>query len=118
VRWVGQVEEPDKEALFQAADMVIVPSHLENFCVVVAEALAHGIPVVASRGTPWPRLESEGCGLWVDNRPESLAQAIDQIERMPLADMGKKGRAWMKSEFSWEQVGRRMLELYERVRNA
>jgi glycogen synthase len=37
---------------------------------------------------------------------------------MPLADMGKKGRAWMKSEFSWEQVGRRMLELYERVRNA
>lgn len=115
VAMVGRVEGEEKERIFAQADVVVVPSHLENFCIVVAEALAHGVPVVASRGAPWPQLESHGCGLWVDNDPESLARGVDQISRMPLIDMGKKGRDWMETEFSWSRVATQMIQLYQRL---
>ena len=114
VRMAGRVEGQEKVKLFAQADVVVVPSHLENFCIVVAEALAHGVPVVASRGAPWQELEGHGCGLWVNNDPESLARGMDQISRMPLIDMGEKGRAWMKAEFSWDRVAAQMIQLYER----
>jgi len=115
VHLVGSVAGEEKERCFATADLVVVPSHLENFCIVVAEALAHGVPVVASRGTPWPRLESEGCGLWVENDPATLARAIERISAMPLAEMGKKGRAWMRSDFTWSRVGAQMIQLYQRL---
>jgi glycosyltransferase involved in cell wall biosynthesis len=80
--------------------------------MVVAEALAHQVPVIASRGTPWQRLTDMQCGLWVDNTPEALAEAVKRIAAMPLHSMGDRGRLWMQREFSWDQVAVEMRELY------
>src|SRR5205085_8939458 len=104
---IGSVEGEAKKELFSNADVVVVPSHSENFGLVVAEALAHGVPVIASRGTPWQRMGEIGCGLWVDNQPESLAQALVDIRKMPLREMGERGRDWMRREFTWPRVGGR-----------
>jgi glycosyltransferase involved in cell wall biosynthesis len=112
VRLIGPVEGESKEAAFAGADMVVVPSHSENFCIVAAEALVRGIPVIASRGTPWSGLESHGCGLWVKNDPRGLAEAVARLSRMPYKAMGEKGRAWMQAEFTWGSIGARMLEVY------
>ena len=99
--------------IFQEADVVVVPSHMENFCIVVAEALAHGIPVIASRGTPWQGLEAHHCGLWVDNQPPSLAQAITRMSHLPLAEMGARGRQWITEEFTWPHVAEQMEQCYQ-----
>lgn len=112
VSFMGHVDGSDKAQAFQRADVCVVPSHTESFCMVVAEALAHGVPVIASHGTPWQQVEDEGCGLWVDNRPESLAQAIVAIRSMDAEGMGRRGRAWMKQEFSWTAVSAKMLDVY------
>ena len=96
VRFVGEVFGEDKEALFAECDVAIVPSHVENFAIVVAESLAHALPVIASKGTPWKGLETNHCGLWVDNDPVSLAAAICTIQTMPFREMGTKGRKWME----------------------
>lgn len=112
VSFVGAVHGRAKEEAFSEADLMVVPSHVENFGMVVAEGLAHGLPVVASRGTPWSALERYGCGLWVDNDPVSLQNAVRRMAKMPLAEMGARGRRWMEEEFSWETVGQRMLEVY------
>lgn len=58
----GHVDGEQKTAAFRASGLCVVPSHTENFCLVVAEALAHGVPVVASTGTPWAELEGKRCG--------------------------------------------------------
>ena len=112
VRMVGEVLGDAKKKLFENSDVALVPSYKENFGMVVAEALAHGIPVIASRGTPWSGLEQKRCGLWVENDPETLASAIRRISMMPMRDMGLRGREWMQREFSWRSVANQMLDLY------
>jgi len=118
VRMVGTVTGEAKRKLFENADVVVAPSYKENFNIVVAEALAHGVPVIASKGTPWKRVEEVGCGLWVDNDPESLAAAIKTISRMPFREMGRKGREWMQREFSWNLAAQRMVKLYQSILEA
>jgi len=112
VEMLGAVVSKEKKKLFECSDIALVPSYTENFAIVAAEALAHGVPVIASKGTPWSRLEEMKCGLWVDNDPESLASAIRSISTMPLRDMGLRGREWMQNEFSWRSVTNQMLALY------
>jgi glycosyltransferase involved in cell wall biosynthesis len=113
VRFIGAVSGSEKERFFANADVVVVPSHTENFALVVAEALAHAVPVIASTGTPWRRINDVGCGLWTGNTPQELAAAIRQISSMPLRLMAQRGREWMVRDFSWDPIARQMLRVYE-----
>jgi len=115
VSFVGEVRGQAKADLFAASDLGVFPSHTENFAMVVAEALAHGVPVIASKGTPWCGLDAHGCGLWVENDPATLSAAIERMGRMPLAEMGERGRRWMEEEFTWETAARKMLRLYGKL---
>jgi glycosyltransferase involved in cell wall biosynthesis len=74
VEFLGPITEGEKNRVFEAADLFVLPSFSENFGVVVAEALAHGLPVVAARGTPWKGLIEQKCGWWVDPTPGALAR--------------------------------------------
>jgi glycosyltransferase involved in cell wall biosynthesis len=109
---IGHVEGKAKEEFFRSADVLVMPSHTENFGLVAAEALAHGVPVIASRGTPWSRVEDVGCGLWVDNDPTSLGAAMKRISSMPLWEMGLRGREWMERDFSWDSLAEKMTDVY------
>lgn len=115
VTFAGHVIGEAKTQAFHSADVCIIPSFSENFCMVAAESLAHGVPIIASHGTPWKRVEEKGCGLWVDNSPESLARAITKIRTMPLPEMGRRGREWMGAEYSWDAVASAMLDVYRKL---
>ncbi len=112
VNFAGHVDGDDKHNAFLNADMCIIPSYTENFCMVVAEALGHGVSVVASRGTPWAEVEERDCGLWVDNSPEVLVQSIRAMRSRDLSDMGRNGWEWMKECYSWDVVGDAMHDVY------
>jgi glycosyltransferase involved in cell wall biosynthesis len=115
VRMAGEIHGSAKREFFESIDVLVVPSHGESYASAVAEALAYTVPVIASRGAPWSRLPEKGCGLWVDNAPESLAQAIVEICTMPLEEMGLRGREWMTAEFSWDTVAREVCNAYSRM---
>jgi glycosyltransferase involved in cell wall biosynthesis len=111
----GPIYGPEKLEAYRAADAFVLPSFDENFAVSVAEALASGTPVIASRGAPWAGLEDERCGWWVEQHPESLAAALAVAMALPkdaLQSMGARGRVWMARDFSWDSVAREMLEVY------
>jgi glycosyltransferase involved in cell wall biosynthesis len=112
VRFAGHVEGEAKSQAFADCDLCVVPSHSESFGMVVAEALAHGVPVVASTGTPWRDLPRHGCGYWVENTPKALAAAIRQAAQCDLRAMGARGRAWVQREFSWQRRAAEMAQLY------
>lgn len=112
VKFSGQVDGEKKSQAFWDADICIVPSYTENFAMVVAEALAHGVPVIASVGTPWRELTQHQCGLWIKNDPTSLVQAIEKMRSQDLNQMGENGRRWMQQSFSWTTVAKRMHAVY------
>ncbi len=112
VSFRGHVDAAAKSAAFFEADVCVAPSYSENFCMVIAEALAHGVPVIASTGTPWPAVVDNDCGEWVDNSPASLAASLLRMRSKPLADMGLRGRDWMKRAFGWDAIAIEMHALY------
>jgi glycosyltransferase involved in cell wall biosynthesis len=104
-----------KIAAYQQADLFVLPTLNENFAITVAEALAAGTPVIATKGAPWRALQSEGCGWWIDHGVEPLAAALANAMVMTpeaLQAMGAKGRAWMARDFSWNRVAHEMLHVY------
>jgi glycosyltransferase involved in cell wall biosynthesis len=104
-----------KIAAYQQADLFVLPTLNENFAITVAEALAAGTPVIATKGAPWRGLQNEGCGWWIDHGVEPLAAALDNamlMTRETLQAMGAKGRAWMARDFSWDRVARDILDVY------
>ncbi len=115
VSFKGHVDGVDKLEAFMNADVCIVPSFTENFGMVVAESLAHGVPVIASQGTPWKEVEKHGCGVWIENKPENLAKAIRHIRTLNLETMGERGRDWMIRSYGWTEISHELFVLYERL---
>ena len=115
VTMIGHIEASRKNRFFENLDILVVPSHTENFGLVVAEGLAHSVPVIASKGTPWKQLENVGCGLWVDNDCDSLVKSIIRMGQMPLLQMGRHGQEWVEQEFSWPRVARKMTQVYQNL---
>lgn len=109
----------DAPAPYAAASLFLLPSHSENFGLTIAEALAHGLPVLTTDGTPWRGLAAHGAGQcvpWAD-----YAAALRQMLACPpdaLAASGKAGRAWMEAEFTWEKSAAILVAFYERLRGA
>jgi glycosyltransferase involved in cell wall biosynthesis len=112
----GAVAEADKAALFAACDLFVLPSFSENFGIVVAEALAAGVPVVASTGTPWAVLADQACGWQAGTEPAALAAVLADAMRLPAAErraMGKRGHALVKGAFGWDGIAARMRSFYD-----
>ena len=104
-----------KTELMAGANIFVLPTRSENFAMTVAESLAVGVPVISTKGAPWAGLETHGCGWWVNHGPEPLAAALRCAMSMPLQElreMGTRGRAWMKRDYSWERVARMTLDAY------
>lgn len=115
VDFVGPVAGLEKEHLFQKADLFILPSKSENFGLVVAEALAAGVPAIVSKGAPWSDLELHQCGWWTDAEPGALAATLlraTALSSQERRSMGELGRAWMTNDFGWAAVAGDMIKLY------
>ncbi len=87
VHWPGMLQGDAKFGAFRAAEAFVLPSHQENFGIVVAEALACGTPVLISNQVNiWHAIEADHVGLV---EPDTLAGTVSLLRRwleMPAAD--------------------------------
>ncbi|MGJ8586704.1 MAG: glycosyltransferase [Yoonia sp.] len=112
IRLHGHVEGAAKAVAFAQADLFVLPSHSENFGIVVAEALAHGVPVLTTQATPWQDLERHGCGRCINLPNSDLATEILAMSAQDLVQMGLRGRAWMRRDFSTAAMVGTFADLY------
>jgi glycosyltransferase involved in cell wall biosynthesis len=92
-----------------AADGYVLSSEREGMPVVLLEAAAVGLPVVATRvGGTAEVVEDGTTGLLVaPSNPEALALAMEAIEHLPLekrSAMGARGRALVEQRYSRERI--------------
>jgi glycosyltransferase involved in cell wall biosynthesis len=117
VDYVGAVEGAAKSALYRQADVFVLPSFTENFGLVVAEALAHGLPVITTQGTPWADLPAFGCGWWIGIGVEPLAEALQAALALSDAEraaMGARGLAYVR-RYDWSTIAENMAAVYRWV---
>jgi glycosyltransferase involved in cell wall biosynthesis len=118
ISFVGPVEGKGKTDLFFNADLFILPTYSENFGMAIAEALAHGVPVLTTTGAPWPMLQETGCGWWVEPTVEGIAEGLRQAtssDAESLKLMGKNGLDLVSKQFGWNRVASLMRSTYEEV---
>lgn len=114
VEYVGEADDDHKSHLYSSSDLFVLPTFSENFGVVVAEALAHGLPVITTRGAPWGELVNRRCGWWIDVGVDSLCTALK--EACSLADseralMGTRAQEYAR-QFNWDAVARDTAAVY------
>jgi glycosyltransferase involved in cell wall biosynthesis len=118
VSFLGPIEGEPKSSAYFNADLFILPSYSESFGMAIAEALAHGLPVLTTKGVPWSGLAARGCGWSVDPTVEGIAHGLWQAmaqDRATLRAMGAKGRAWVAMDFGWDAVASKFLAAYEQL---
>ena len=118
ISFVGPVEGKAKSDLFLNSELFILPTYSENFGMAIAEALAHGVPVLTTTGAPWPMLEETGCGWWVEPTVDGIAEGLRHATNTDpgrLEQMGKKGRDLVSKQFGWGRVATLMRSTYEEV---
>ena len=117
VRFAGPLAGAEKARALADADLVVLPSRSENFGIVVAEALAAGVPVITTKGTPWQEIDGS-CGWWVDPDAPAITAALAAAARLGDPErtaMGLQGRALVEAKYQWASIGRAMVELYQRI---
>ncbi|REJ64474.1 MAG: glycosyltransferase [Planctomycetota bacterium] len=113
--FVGEVAGKEKGDLLRTCSLLVLPSYSENFGIAAAEALAHGLPVITTKGSPWRQVAEEDCGWWIDVGSEPLARALREATRESdavLRDKGRRGQQLIEREFTWPSVAERMNRLY------
>ena len=100
---VGALHGADLEGAYAAADLLVLPSHVETYGMVVTEALAHGLPVVATAVGGLPEALGEDLGGPDDGRPGLLVPPGRPEE---LADTL---RSWLTDGDLRERLRRRAL---------
>lgn len=114
--FLGMVRDQIKLSLYELADVFVLPTHQENFGLVLAESLVCGTPVVTTRGTDiWRELEQAGAKI-VDNEPPKLAAAIKELlsNRERLKELGQQGRKYVMSWLSEENIKSGYEQIYRR----
>lgn len=112
----GAVTDDELDALYRSADVLAYPSLYEGFGLPVLEAMARGVPTIASTTSSLPETAGEAA---IGVNPRSVREIAMAIERVlteeDLADkLSLRGRH-QAERFSWEETARLTLQVYERV---
>jgi len=120
VRCVSGISDEDLARQYGEAEVAVVPSLYEGFSLPAVEAMACGVPLVATTGGALPEVvgrEGETGLLVPPNDPGALAAAITRLLDAPelRARLGEAGRRRVLHRFTWQVTARGTAECYAAV---
>jgi len=116
MRFLGMVPEEDLPVLYSGSSVFVFPSLYEGFGLPLVEAMACGVPIVASNTSSVPEVVGDAALLVSPTQPEAFAQAIlrvrsDATLRKALIEKGLSRAAG----FSWGRAAAQLLDCLGRV---
>jgi|ERR1039458_8924545 glycosyltransferase involved in cell wall biosynthesis len=118
-RFVGALYGKQKRDVFAASDLFVLPTHSEGAPIAILEALGAGLPVLTTKGAPWPQLVEHNCGWWTEISAGAIQQALDEAlskSRDQLCVMGARGQELVRTEYLWKESAWKTVQLYQWVR--
>jgi glycosyltransferase involved in cell wall biosynthesis len=88
--WTGMLTGAEKWGAFAAAEVFVLPSHQENFAVVIAEAMACSVPVIVSnRVNTWREVVKYEAGLACEDTVEGLRSCLQNWQMLRLSEIDR-----------------------------
>ena len=115
VAFVGAVPQVELPLYYNAADIFVMPSYFESFGLVALEAMACGLPVIATRvGGPREFVKAGETGYLIDwHCPEPFAQRLDMVLANPsLHARMAEAATQQASQMTWANTASDILGLY------
>jgi glycosyltransferase involved in cell wall biosynthesis len=115
ITWPGMLQGNMKWGAFYAAEVFMLPSHQENFGIVVAEALACGKPVlISNKVNIWREIEADGAGLVADDTQAGTDELLNRwlsLSADAFATMRAKAIPCFQNRFHVQRAAERLLEI-------
>lgn len=115
ITWPGMLHGNDKWDAFYSAEVFCLPSHQENFGIVVAEALACGKPVlISNKVNIWREIYSDGAGIVQADSLEGTTKALEQwLALTPVArqQMQRSARHCFDKRFRIDRVAESLINI-------
>jgi len=115
VSWPGMLQGDDKWGAFYAAEVFCLPSHQENFGIVVAEALGCGKPVlISNKVNIWQEIEADGAGIV---REDTVTGTLDglmtwlTLSPEQISSMSNAARKCFENRFQIQHVASSLLNI-------
>lgn len=116
---LGAVDDATKHALLAACEMLVLPSRVDSFGLVLLEAWSHGKPVIGARAGGLPAVIEEGQdGLLVPyGDARALARAIIQLLHNPIQarELGRQGQLKVLTHYTWDAICEQHIRIYRQL---
>ncbi|MEL7237628.1 MAG: glycosyltransferase [Planctomycetota bacterium] len=115
---VGMLHGRDRLEAFVDADVYALPSYQENFGIAVVEAMAAGVPTIASDNVAVSHLFHEsGAGVMCKAEAGDVATKLTELlqDAQRRKQLGEAGRAWAMDTFDWNAIAERWKDHYAKL---
>tara|TARA_B110000211_G_scaffold234720_1_gene305856 strand:+ start:981 stop:2141 length:1161 start_codon:yes stop_codon:yes gene_type:complete len=105
---------------FAASRLFVLPSYTENFGIVICEALAAGLPVITTNGTPWKEIKDKSIGWWVGPNSQDIKKSLIEALDLSPEDLKQRGQGGISiaKKFRWADQSKKMFEAYSKISRA
>ena len=114
VTWTGMLQNEEKWSALASSEIFVLPSHQENFGIVVAEALACSIPVlISNKVNIWREVEQDNAGICADDSVEGTVNLLRTWGRLTESErsaMKNNARQCFEQHFDLGRTGPRFVQ--------
>lgn len=106
VEYLGMLKGEERLSALSVSEFFVLPSYTENFGIAIGEALASGLPVITTTGTPWSEINTFNCGFCIELSSNNLEEALNNMfntSEEELAKKSVKAKELIKNNYSWNK---------------
>ena len=115
----GFITDQEVPLFYNAAKMFVIPSFYEGFGLIGLEAMACGLPVIASQTTSLPEILGDAALYFDPNNYEGMAEIISHVLTSAELQENLRQKGFLQiKKYSWSECAKKSLEIYKQILSA